>query len=108
PEQFRNILMKVDNNGSQVRLGDVARVELGAQNSAFRALYNGQPATGMAIQLATGANALDTTEAVKQTIADLRPYFPQGVEVVYPFETAPVVSESITGVVHTLMEAIVL
>ncbi|HIZ50950.1 MAG TPA: efflux RND transporter permease subunit [Candidatus Pseudomonas excrementavium] len=108
PEQFRDILMKVDNDGSQVRLGDVARVELGAQNSAFRALYNGQPATGMAIQLATGANALETTDAVKQTIADLQPYFPQGVEVVYPFETAPVVSESITGVVHTLMEAIVL
>ena len=108
PEQFRDILMKVDSDGSQVRLGDVARVELGAQNSAFRALYNGQPATGMAIQLATGANALETTKAVKQTIADLRPYFPQGVDVVYPFETAPVVSESISGVVHTLMEAIVL
>ena len=108
PEQFSNILLKVNNDGSQVRLGDVARVELGAQNSAFRALYNGQPATGMAIQLATGANALETTKAVKQTIADLQPFFPQGVEVVYPFETAPVVSESISGVVHTLMEAIVL
>lgn len=108
PEQFSNILLKVNNDGSQVRLADVARVELGAQNSAFRALYNGQPATGMAIQLATGANALETTKAVKQTIADLQPFFPQGVEVVYPFETAPVVSESISGVVHTLMEAIVL
>ena len=108
PEQFRNILMKVDSDGSQVRLGDIARVELGAQNSAFRALYNGQPATGMAIQLATGANALETTKAVKQTIENLRPFFPEGVEVVYPFETAPVVSESISGVVYTLMEAIVL
>jgi len=108
PEQFSKILLKVNNDGSQVRLADVARVELGSQNSAFRALYNGQPATGMAIQLATGANALETTKAVKQTIADLQPFFPQGVEVVYPFETAPVVSESISGVVHTLMEAIVL
>ena len=108
PEQFSNILMKVNSDGSQVRLGDVARVELGAQNANFRAMYNGQDATGMAIQLATGANALDTTRAVKQTIADLQPFFPPGVEVVYPFETAPVVSESISGVVHTLMEAIVL
>ena len=108
PEQFRNILMKVNSDGSQVRLGDVARVELGAQNANFRAMYNGQAATGMAIQLATGANALETTNAVKQTIADLEPFFPQGVEVVYPFETAPVVSESISGVVYTLMEAIVL
>ena len=108
PEQFSNILMKVNNDGSQVRLGDVARVELGAQNANFRAMYNGQAATGIAIQLATGANALETTNAVKQTIADLEPFFPQGVEVVYPFETAPVVSESITNVVYTLMEAIVL
>ena len=108
PEQFSNILMKVNSDGSQVRLGDVARVELGAQNANFRAMYNGQAATGMALQLATGANALDTTSAVKQTIADLQPYFPEGVEVVYPFETAPVVSESISGVVYTLMEAIVL
>ncbi|GGJ08375.1 efflux RND transporter permease subunit [Halopseudomonas pertucinogena] len=108
PEQFRAILLKVNSDGSQVRLGDVARVELGAQNANFRALYNGQPATGIAIQLATGANALETTRAVKQTIADLKPFFPPGVEVVYPFETAPVVSESITGVVYTLMEAIAL
>ncbi|MFA5678746.1 MAG: efflux RND transporter permease subunit [Pseudomonas sp.] len=108
PEQFRSILLKVNGDGSQVRLEDVARVEMGAQNADFRALYNGQPATGIAVQLATGANALDTTKAVKQTIADLKPFFPPGVEVVYPFETAPVVSESISGVVYTLMEAIVL
>ena len=108
PEQFRNILLRVNSDGSQVRLEDVARVELGAQNANFRALYNGQPATGIAIQLATGANALETTRAVKQTIADLEAFFPPGVKVVYPFETAPVVSESITGVVYTLMEAIAL
>ena len=108
PEQFRNILLRVNSDGSQVRLGDVARVELGAQNANFRALYNGEPATGIAIQLATGANALATTKAVKQTIADLESFFPPGVKVVYPFETAPVVSESISGVVWTLMEAIVL
>src|SRR5690606_30862292 len=108
PEQFREILLKVDSDGSQVRLGDEARVELGAQNSAFRALYNGQAAMGIAIQFATGANALETTNAVKETIDNLRPFFTEGVDVVYPFETAPVVSESISGVVHTLMVAVVL
>src|SRR5690606_32051767 len=108
PEQFREILLKVDSDGSQVRLGDVARVELGAQNSAFRTLYNGQAAPGIAIQLATGANALETTKAVKETIDNLRPFFPEGVDVVYPFETAPVLSESTSGGVHGLMAAIVL
>src|SRR5690606_22823802 len=81
PEQLRGILVKGDSGGSQVRLGDVARVGLGGQNSAFRALHNGLPATGMASQLATGASALDSTKAVKQTGAHLRPYFPQGVGV---------------------------
>ncbi|PAU86205.1 hydrophobe/amphiphile efflux-1 family RND transporter [Pseudomonas sp. WN033] len=108
PEQFRDILLKVNRDGSQVRLGDVARVELGAQNASTNAQYNGQPATGIAINLATGANALDTTKAVKDTVERLRPFFPDGVDVVYPYETAPVVSASITNVVHTLIEAVVL
>lgn len=108
PDQFRNILLKVDSDGSQIRLGDVARVELGSQSANFRGLYNGLPAAGMAIQLATGANALDTTKAVKKTVGDLEEFLPPGVKVAYPFETAPVVSESISGVVHTLIEAIVL
>src|SRR5690606_4665232 len=103
PEQFREILLKVNSDGSQVRLGDVARVELGAQNSAFRALYNGRAATGIAIQLATGANALETTKAVKETIDNLRPFFPEGVDGVYPFETAPVVSGSVPWVVYGVM-----
>jgi len=108
PEQFRDILLKVNNDGSQVRLGDVARVELAEQNAAISALYNGQPASAIAIKLATGANALDTARAVRATIDELKPFFPAGMEIVYPLDNSPVVSESITGVVHTLFEAIVL
>ncbi|WP_339845647.1 efflux RND transporter permease subunit [uncultured Halopseudomonas sp.] len=108
PEQFREILLKANPDGSQVRLKDVARVELGAQNANISARYNGLPASGLAIKLATGANALDTAKGVKQTISDLEPFFPPGLKIEYPYETAPVVSASITGVVHTLLEAVVL
>ncbi|MFV0454290.1 MAG: efflux RND transporter permease subunit [Pseudomonas sp.] len=108
PEQFREILLKVNSDGSQVRLKDVAKVELGAERPAITALYNGKPASGIGIKLATGANALDTAKAVRQTISDLEPFFPAGMEVVYPYDTSPVVSTSITNVVHTLFEAIVL
>ncbi|MCQ4311401.1 efflux RND transporter permease subunit [Pseudomonas stutzeri] len=108
PEQFREILLKVNGDGSQVRLGDVARVELGEQNAAISVLYNGKPASGIALKLATGANALDTAKAIRATISELEPFFPEGMEVVYPYDTSPVVSASITGVVHTLLEAIVL
>ena len=108
PEQFRDILLKVNSDGSQVRLGDVARVEMAEQSAAISALYNGMPASAMAIKLATGANALDTAKAVRATIDELKPFFPAGMEVVYPYDTSPVVSESITGVVHTLFEAIAL
>lgn len=108
PEQFRDILLKVNSDGSQVRLGDVARVEMAEQSSAVSALYNGMPASAIAVKLATGANALDTAEAVRATIEELKPFFPAGMEVVYPYDTSPVVSASITGVVHTLFEAIAL
>ncbi|WAN09488.1 efflux RND transporter permease subunit [Stutzerimonas balearica] len=108
PEQFREILLKVNSDGSQVRLKDVARVELAAERPAVTALYNGNPAAGIGIKLATGANALDTAKAIRQTLAELQPYFPPGVEVVYPFDTSPVVSTSINNVVNTLFEAIAL
>ncbi|HTO19948.1 MAG TPA: efflux RND transporter permease subunit [Pseudomonas sp.] len=108
PEQFRNILLKVNTDGSQVRLGDVARVEMGAMRSNIGAKYNGMPATGIAVTLATGANALATAEAVRATIGRLEPFLPEGMEVVYPFDTTPVISASISSVVMTLFEAIVL
>lgn len=108
PEQFGAILLKVNRDGSQVRLRDVARIELGGENYAISAQYNGKPASGLAIKLATGANALDTAKAIRETIDQLKPFFPAGMEVVFPYDTTPVVSASIEGVVHTLGEAIVL
>ncbi len=108
PEEFRSILLKVNRDGSQVRLGDVAKVELGGENYSISAQYNGMPASGMAIKLATGANALDTAQAVRDTIKQLEPFMPVGMKVVFPYDTTPVVSASIEGVIHTLGEAIVL
>ncbi|WP_263139683.1 efflux RND transporter permease subunit [Pseudomonas sp. RIT-PI-AD] len=107
-EQFGAILLKVNRDGSQVRLRDVAKVELGGENYAISAEYNGKAASGLAIKLATGANALETATAVRATIAELEPFFPPGMKVVFPYDTTPVVSASISGVVHTLGEAIVL
>ena len=107
-EQFGNILMKVNADGSQVRLRDVARIELGGQNYSISAQFNGNPASGMAIKLASGANALDTAKAIRATVASLEPFFPPGMKAVVPYDTTPVVTESISGVVHTLIEAIVL
>lgn len=108
PEQFGNILLKVNTDGSQVRLRDVARIELGGQNYSIDAQFNGKPASGMAIKLASGANALDTAKAIRATVANLEPFFPPGMKVVYPYDTTPTVTESISGVVDTLIEAIVL
>ncbi|MBC9252298.1 multidrug efflux RND transporter permease [Pseudomonas alcaligenes] len=108
PEQFAAILLKVNRDGSQVRLGDVARIELGGENYSISAQYNGNPASGLAVKLATGANALDTARALRATIDELQPFFPAGMKVVFPYDTTPVVSASIEGVVHTLGEAIVL
>ncbi len=108
PEQFKNILLKVNQDGSQVRLKDVARVELGGENYSINAEYNGKAATGIGIKLATGANALETARAVRATLAELEPFFPAGMKIVYPYDTTPVITESIQGVVYTLAEAIVL
>ena len=108
PEQFANILLRVNQDGSQVRLGDVARVELGGENYQFETEYNNRPAAGVAITLAAGANALDTANAVRKRIGELSSFFPPNMEVVYPYDTTPFVKLSIEAVVHTLIEAIVL
>lgn len=108
PEQFREILLKTQEDGSRVRLEDVARVELGAGTSHIKSFYNGEPAAGMAINLAPGANALATTDRVKERLAELGGVLPAGVEVVYPYETAPFVEASMESVVETLVEAIIL
>ncbi|QLL14765.1 efflux RND transporter permease subunit EmhB [Pseudomonas chlororaphis] len=107
-EQFKAILLKVNADGSQVRLGDVADVGLGGENYSVSAQFNGAPASGLAVKLANGANALDTAKALRKTISDLEPFFPEGMKVVFPYDTTPVVTESIKGVVETLVEAIVL
>ncbi|ONN68651.1 efflux RND transporter permease subunit [Pseudomonas oryzihabitans] len=106
--EFEKIFLKVDQTGAQVRLRDVARVELAGENYSIDAQFNGKPASGMALRLATGANALDTAKAVRATIDRLKPFMPPGMEVVYPYDTTPVVTASIHEVVKTLGEAILL
>ncbi|HEY8613261.1 MAG TPA: efflux RND transporter permease subunit, partial [Roseomonas sp.] len=95
-------------DGSQVRLRDVARVELGAENYAFSSLHNGRPTAGIAVQLAPGANAVATAEAVRATIESLRPTLPPNVEVEYPLDTTPFVEISIHEVIKALIEAMIL
>ena len=108
PEQFRAVILKTNPDGSLVRLGDVARVELGAESYDSAANYNGKPASGIAIKLATGANALKTAAAVKAEIETLSKQFPEGVKYVIPYDSTPFVKLSIEEVVKTLIEAIVL
>ena len=107
-DEFGKILLKVNTDGSQVRLRDVAKIELGGENYEVIARFNGKPASGIGIKLATGANALDTANAVKAELGKLQPTFPAGLKVVYPYDTTPFVKISIFEVVKTLFEAIVL
>ena len=107
-DQFSRILLRVNTNGSQVLLRDVARIDLGAESYAVSTKYNGLPAAGLAIKLAPGANALDTANAVRATLAQLQPFFPPGLQTTYPLDTTPFVRVSIEEVLKTLFEAIVL
>ncbi|WP_067705293.1 multidrug efflux RND transporter permease subunit AcrB [Erwinia sp. ErVv1] len=107
-DEFGKILLKVNTDGSRVLLRDVAKIELGGENYEIIARYNGKPASGIGIKLATGANALDTAAAVKAELGKLEPFFPAGMKVVYPYDTTPFVKISINEVVKTLIEAIVL
>lgn len=106
--QFENILLKVNSDGSQVRLKDVATIDLGPEEYSITSTYNGKPSAGIALRLASGANVLDTVNAVHQTIESVKSSLPAGVEVVYPYDTSPVVSASIHEVLKTLFEAIAL
>ncbi|MDC8829584.1 efflux RND transporter permease subunit [Alteromonas gilva] len=105
---FENIVLRVNTDGSQVRLKDVARVELGSENYSNIARYKRQPASGMAVSLASGANALETIEAVKKRVEELSVNLPDSVEVVYPVDSSPFIKLSISSVVQTLAEAVVL
>jgi HAE1 family hydrophobic/amphiphilic exporter-1/multidrug efflux pump len=106
PEDFRQIVLRAETDGGLVLLDDVARVEIGAQNYATTARFNTAPASGMAIALAPGANALDTARAVKQRMEEFARFFPEGVDYVIPYDTTPFVEISIKEVVKTLFEAI--
>jgi HAE1 family hydrophobic/amphiphilic exporter-1/multidrug efflux pump len=106
PEDFRQIVLRAETDGGLVLLDDVARVEIGAQNYATTARFNTDPAAGMAITLAPGANALDTARAVKDRMAEFEQFFPENVEYVVPYDTTPFVEISIKEVVKTLFEAI--
>ncbi|MCX6956791.1 MAG: efflux RND transporter permease subunit, partial [Verrucomicrobia bacterium] len=108
PEQFGAILLRVNPDGSQLRLRDVARIELGGENYSILTRFNGASASGMAIRPATGANALETARLVRARIDELSAYFPAGLKVEYPLDTTPFVRISIEEVVKTLIEAIIL
>ena len=108
PEQFRRIVVRGNAGGSILRLGDVARVELGQSDYGFVNNFSGKPASGFAVKLATGANALTTVRGVRALLDQLRPTFPPGVRAVVPFDETPYVRKSIEEVAKTLVEAIVL
>ncbi|RHZ96266.1 efflux RND transporter permease subunit [Cereibacter sphaeroides] len=108
PEDFEQIVLRAETDGGLVLLRDVARVELGAQSYEIDGRYNRSPASGMAIQLASGANALDTAEVVRAKVDELAAFFPEGMTYEVPYDTTPFVRISIEEVVKTLIEAIVL
>ena len=108
PEQFKAITLKTQQNGAVVTLGDVATVALGAEKYDYISRYNGQPASGLGIKLASGANEMETDRLVRARIDELAHYFPHGLEAKVAYETTPFVKASIEDVVKTLLEAIVL
>jgi len=107
-DQFENILLRTLATGAQVRLRDVARIELGSETYDTSARFNGKPATALAIRLATGANALDTVHRVNARLGELQRFFPAGMQTVVPYDTTPFVRISIEEVAKTLIEAILL
>ncbi len=107
-EEFAEIVVRSNTDGSLIKLGDIARIGLGSQDYGFQSFYNGQLATGAAISLSSGANALDTAERVRELMDELEKFFPPGLRAVFPFDNTPFVQVAIEGVVHTLLEAIVL
>ena len=108
PAQFESILLRTNGDGSTVKLGDVAKCEIGTESYDVQSFYKGKPAAVMAVRLASGANALETATRIKEKMAELEPFFPAGVKVAYPYDTTPFVKISIEEVVKTLIEAICL
>ncbi|SDY34651.1 efflux RND transporter permease subunit [Pseudomonas sp. NFIX28] len=108
PEEFADIVLRANPDGSTVRIGDVARVEVGSQEYQFSTRLNGKPSTAVGVQLSPGANALNTATLVRAKMDELARYFPAGVEYKIPYDTSPFVKVSITKVVYTLGEAMLL
>ncbi len=108
PDEFRRIVLKANTDGSKVTLGSVARVDLGLQTYSFATRENGRPSTAAAIQLAPGANAVKTSEAVQVRLAELAKSMPEGMNYSVPFDTSPFVKISIEKVIHTFIEAMIL
>ncbi len=106
PQDFEQIVLRAETDGGLVLLKDVARVEIGAESYQTQARYKRQPAAGMAIQLASGANALETADLVRERLAEIEPFFPENVSYTIPYDTTPFVRISIEEVVKTLFEAI--
>ncbi|CAM7824037.1 Multidrug efflux pump subunit AcrB [Lelliottia nimipressuralis] len=107
-DQFKNIIIKSQSNGSVVRIGDVARVEMGSEDYTATAKLNGHPAAGVAVMLSPGANALSTATAVKEKIAEFKRAMPEGYDVAYPKDSTEFIKISVEDVIQTLFEAIVL
>ena len=108
PEEFGAVPLRINPDGSVVRVRDVGRTELGTERYDRYTLYNGKPAAALAVRLAPGANALTTADAIKAKMQELSRYFPHGMKVIYPFDTTPFVKVAIREVVKTLLEAILL
>jgi hydrophobe/amphiphile efflux-1 (HAE1) family protein len=108
PDEFAAIPIRVNPDGSIVRIKDLGRVELGTDAYDIESFYNGKPSAGLGIRMAAGANALDTADAVKAKLKEMSRYFPPGMKVVYPYDTTPFIKVAINEVVKTLLEAILL
>ncbi|MES2423206.1 MAG: efflux RND transporter permease subunit [Pseudomonadota bacterium] len=106
--QFGNVVLRANTDGSSVRLKDVARIELGGQNYATSARLNGRPSTGIGVQLSPTGNALETATAVRARMEELKRYFPAGVKYDIPYDSSRFVKISISQVVETLIEAVIL
>lgn len=108
PEEFGNIPVRINSDGSIIRIKDVGRAELGSESYDIQSFYNGKPSGAIAIRLAPGANALETADRVKSKLKEMSSYFPKGMKVVYPYDTTPFVKVAIYEVVKTLIEAVIL
>src|SRR3546814_9009348 len=107
-EQYKAVILRTNPYGSTVKIGDVARVEIGNEDYSFNLELNGKPASGLILKLAPGANAVQTVDLVKARIAELQKQFPSDIRVVYPLDSTPFVRLSIEQVVHTIIKATVL